>query len=137
MGQIQLAERAGVDPKTIYNLEQGRTWPQKRTVAAIEEVLQWEQGHMEGLADDDAPRAQITLGGLLVAAAGEAEHPLDPTVDGFSDDELRYLDTISYLPELDQQMLLAAYRFARDRARAERDPSVTHGHPSVRRAPGT
>lgn len=50
MTQQDLADRAGVDIKTIGNLESRGRWPIARTRAAIEGALGWPDGEMERLA---------------------------------------------------------------------------------------
>jgi DNA-binding XRE family transcriptional regulator len=42
MTQLELADAAHVDLKTIYNLESGTRWPIARTRAAISAALRWE-----------------------------------------------------------------------------------------------
>ncbi|GAA4237417.1 hypothetical protein GCM10022254_49420 [Actinomadura meridiana] len=55
--QEQLAERAGVTVKTVYNLESGERWPQARTRSAVEDALRWHPGDLarigEGLEPQD------------------------------------------------------------------------------------
>lgn len=53
--QEQLAERAGVTVKTIYNLESGGRWPQARTRGAIEEALHWRPGDLVRIAEGQEP----------------------------------------------------------------------------------
>lgn len=53
--QEQLAERAGVTVKTIYNLEAGGRWPQARTRAAIESALHWSSGDLVRVAEGYEP----------------------------------------------------------------------------------
>lgn len=50
MTQQELAEAAGVDLKTIGNLERRGRWPIARTRARIERALRWPSGEMERLA---------------------------------------------------------------------------------------
>ncbi len=66
--QEQLAERAGVTVKTIYNLEAGDRWPQARTRSAIEDTLQWRGGDLVrigegleplGVPDGDGPEEAL------------------------------------------------------------------------------
>lgn len=52
MTQQDLADRAGVDAKTIGNLETRGRWPIARTRARIEEALGWPDGEMTRLAGD-------------------------------------------------------------------------------------
>lgn len=49
--QRTLATKAGVDIKTIYNLESGERWPQAGTRAKIEKALGWVAGTLEALAE--------------------------------------------------------------------------------------
>ena len=60
MTQQELAAAAGVDSKTIYNLESRGRWPIARTRASIEKALDWPSGELDRLAsppdssDEDA-----------------------------------------------------------------------------------
>ncbi|WP_170180805.1 helix-turn-helix domain-containing protein [Actinomadura pelletieri] len=62
--QEQVAERAGVTVKTIYNLESGERWPQARTRAAVEEALRWRLGDLARIGEGGEP-----LGGRDLDAA--------------------------------------------------------------------
>ncbi|WP_158587939.1 helix-turn-helix transcriptional regulator [Actinomadura logoneensis] len=53
--QEQLAERAGVTVKTVYNLEAGGRWPQARTRGAIEAALLWRPGDLARVGDGAEP----------------------------------------------------------------------------------
>lgn len=53
--QEQLAERAGVTVKTIYNLESGGRWPQARTRGAIEAALRWRPGDLVRIGEGQEP----------------------------------------------------------------------------------
>ncbi|MBO2453992.1 helix-turn-helix transcriptional regulator [Actinomadura barringtoniae] len=53
--QEQLAERAGVTVKTIYNLEAGERWPQARTRSAIEAALDWRPGDLVRIGEGLEP----------------------------------------------------------------------------------
>ena len=53
--QEQLAERAGVTVKTIYNLEAGERWPQARTRSAIEVALDWRPGDLVRIGEGLEP----------------------------------------------------------------------------------
>ncbi|TDB85272.1 XRE family transcriptional regulator [Actinomadura sp. KC216] len=64
--QEQLAERAGVTVKTVYNLEAGERWPQARTRGAIEDALRWRAGDLARIAEGREP-----LGGQDPAGADE------------------------------------------------------------------
>ncbi|GAA2586149.1 helix-turn-helix transcriptional regulator [Actinomadura fulvescens] len=58
--QEQLAERAGVTVKTIYNLEAGERWPQARTRSAIETALEWRSGDLVRVGEGLEPARQET-----------------------------------------------------------------------------
>ena len=51
--QHQLAAKAGVDPKTVGNLEKRDRWPIAKNRAAIEKALLWPSGEMERIASKD------------------------------------------------------------------------------------
>lgn len=51
--QEQLAERAGVSPRTIGMFETGQSWPRARQLGQIERLgLNWPVGHLREVADD-------------------------------------------------------------------------------------
>lgn len=51
--QEQLADRAGVSPRTIGMFETGQSWPRARQLGQIERLgLNWPVGHLRELADD-------------------------------------------------------------------------------------
>jgi len=54
LSQDELAAAAGVSPKTVYNLENGR-WPHATTRARIERALQWPPGEIHRLASPPQP----------------------------------------------------------------------------------
>ena len=51
MTQQELADRAGVDVKTVGSLEARGRWPIARTRAVIERALHWPSGEMERIAE--------------------------------------------------------------------------------------
>ncbi|WP_131736450.1 helix-turn-helix transcriptional regulator [Actinomadura roseirufa] len=53
--QEQLAERASVDRKTIYNLESGERWPQAGTRSRVERALGWYPGDLVRLSEGQEP----------------------------------------------------------------------------------
>ena len=65
--QQELADAAGVDSKTIYNLESRGRWPIARTRARMEKALGWPVGEMEHIAengDDPEPDPDILPDGV-------------------------------------------------------------------------
>jgi DNA-binding XRE family transcriptional regulator len=54
MDRGELADTAGVDPKTLYNLEVKGRWPIAVTRAKIEKALHWQSGEMERIASQAA-----------------------------------------------------------------------------------
>ena len=60
MTQQELADTAGVDLKTVYNLESGTRWPIARTRAAISAALRWEGDALTGLAESARLRGTET-----------------------------------------------------------------------------
>ncbi len=55
MTRQELADAAGVDLKTVYNLESGTRWPIARTRVAISRALRWEGDALAGMADGSVP----------------------------------------------------------------------------------
>ena len=55
MSREDLAAKAKIDPKTIYNLEKNGKWPIARTRARIETALGWPDGEMARIAADQQP----------------------------------------------------------------------------------
>lgn len=70
--QQELADKAHVDLKTVYNLESGTRWPIARNRAAISAALNWEG---DGLT-------VIAGGGVPDEAEGAAPPPVIPQSDG-------------------------------------------------------
>ncbi|MFI6910151.1 helix-turn-helix domain-containing protein [Nonomuraea sp. NPDC050394] len=59
--QQELAETAGVDVKTIYNLESGSRWPQAGTRAAIEKALHMQPGQLQRVSEERATDPVLTV----------------------------------------------------------------------------
>ncbi|MGW5259609.1 helix-turn-helix transcriptional regulator [Microbispora sp. NPDC004025] len=111
--QQQLATRADVDIKTIYNLESGERWPQARNRFKIEQALGWAPGALDALAAGQKPgQRHTTLVALLHGArqrrglseteaatlAGLTEEQWDEFVAGpATTDDARKADTASWL----------------------------------------
>ncbi|WP_158088735.1 helix-turn-helix domain-containing protein [Thermoactinospora rubra] len=72
--QQQLAARAGVDVKTIYNLESGERWPQAATRGKIEKALGWVGGALEDIAAGRASGFQFPTAAELIADGLERRH---------------------------------------------------------------
>jgi transcriptional regulator with XRE-family HTH domain len=53
----ELADRAGLDRKTVYNLLSGERWPHERTRGALERVLSWYPGDLLRVAEGGEPVA--------------------------------------------------------------------------------
>ena len=54
MDRRELADAAGIDPKTLYNLEVKGRWPIAVTRARIETALRWPSGEMERMAAEQS-----------------------------------------------------------------------------------
>jgi transcriptional regulator with XRE-family HTH domain len=80
--QEQLAERAGVTVKTVYNLESGGRWPQARTRGAIEGALRWRAGDL----------VRIGEGGEPVPVPAVAEPDMDTVVRELRELEIYFAD---------------------------------------------
>lgn len=69
--QAELAELLGMSEKAIWNFFNGKTWPQSRTLVAIERALGWTAGHLAEVAsrydhevqdlDDTSPTERVIL----------------------------------------------------------------------------
>lgn len=55
MTQEDLARAAGVDPKTIYNVESGTHKPYAKNASRIERALRWSSGALEIIASGGEP----------------------------------------------------------------------------------
>lgn len=78
MNQADLARSAGVDPRTVRELERGQRWPRDSNRAQIETALGWGQGSLErmldGLGPLSEPHTNTTEGTPLGAmSAGQSE----------------------------------------------------------------
>lgn len=75
MTQLELAEAAKVDAKTVNGLIRRGVWPYPRTRARIEAALSWPPGEIARIAaqDDTVPRRATPEG--LVTAIYEALPP--------------------------------------------------------------
>ncbi len=62
MTQQDLADAAGIDLKTVYNLESGTRWPIARTRAAVAAALEWGADALDVLAAGGAPAGQDSPG---------------------------------------------------------------------------
>ena len=72
MTQLELAEAAGVDAKTVNGVIRRGVWPYARTRARIEAALGWPPGEMARIAaEDDAAPRRATPEGLLAAIYDE------------------------------------------------------------------
>lgn len=68
-----LAQAAGIDPKTIYNLEEKGRWPTAATRAAIEQALGWSVGEMKRISEEAEPEPPAISPGLLAAIRREVD----------------------------------------------------------------
>lgn len=70
MTQQDLADAAGVDLKTVYNLESGTRWPIARNRVAVSAALGWEGDGLAALRAGDMPAGSEPL-----PAAGRSGPP--------------------------------------------------------------
>ncbi|TDD60910.1 transcriptional regulator [Actinomadura rubrisoli] len=78
--QEEVAERAEVDRKTIYNLEAAERWPQAKTRSRIERALRWYPGDLQRAAEgqdpvdyDASPPERNLLANLVQARMAELD----------------------------------------------------------------
>jgi transcriptional regulator with XRE-family HTH domain len=72
--QEQVAARAGIVAKTVYNFESGR-WPNSRTRRRLELAVDWPPGAIERLAEEPEPELDprlVELASRLTDAEKEA-----------------------------------------------------------------
>lgn len=67
MTQLELADAADVDVKTVNSLIRRGTWPIARTRGRIEAALGWPPGEMARIAAEEAGPRRATPEGLLAA----------------------------------------------------------------------
>ena len=75
MTQQDLADKAGVDLKTIYNLESGTRWPIARTRTAVSAALKWEGDALAAIRSGGGPHPLESGPRLPPAPEGD---PFDP-----------------------------------------------------------
>lgn len=83
--QEALAEKAGVDHKTIYNIESAERWPQAKTRAKIEDALEWIDGDMLRIADGDTPLGEDEL--IQAAGTDDFERKMREAIEALPPDE--------------------------------------------------
>jgi transcriptional regulator with XRE-family HTH domain len=101
----ELAEKAGVNAKTIYRLEREGRWPIARTRSRIEAALGWTNGDLQRIAEGLEPTVVIdtepdqdSAGDALLAAAGT------PAFAAMAE------DYIARLPEEEREVAERIYR---------------------------
>ena len=73
LSQPALAEAAGVDPKTIWNLESGERWPIAKNRTKIERALGWAEGDLARIAEGRYTAAEPDEIVDLIAMVGSDE----------------------------------------------------------------
>jgi transcriptional regulator with XRE-family HTH domain len=96
--QEELADRAGLDRKTIYHLESAERWPQVKTRGALEEALGWASGDLIRIAEGGEP-SNFTAADAEAATAEASAH--DATVTTIERASAR-LEEISQAVGLDE-----------------------------------
>ena len=79
MTQEDVAYRAGVVVKTVYNFETGR-WPNGRTRARLERAVGWESGAIERLTAEPEPELPPKLLELASQLSADEKEALVRTV---------------------------------------------------------
>lgn len=100
LSQEQLASRATVDPKTIYNLESGERWPQAKTRAKIEDALEWAEGDLDRIADGETPLAEDEL--VQAAGTDAFDRKLRQAINELPDEQRAVLEEL-YEEHLESQ----------------------------------
>ncbi len=80
--QRELAERAGVDVKTINSLEAASRWPQVTKRAAIEDALHWRSGSLLRIAEGGEPGDLMTADAEAATVEGSAHDATVTTIEG-------------------------------------------------------
>jgi DNA-binding XRE family transcriptional regulator len=78
MTQQGLADAAGVDLKTIYNLESGTRWPIAKTRVAVSAALGWAPDTLSAIAEGSIPQPRPT--GIPVIDQAATDEELEPYV---------------------------------------------------------
>lgn len=92
LDQQELAEDAGVDPKTLRSLERGERWPRAGSRTKIERALGWPNGALDLLRRGEAPDSRDADSRFEVAFPSEASARVATTKD-HSHDELEPLSS--------------------------------------------
>lgn len=80
--QEELAERAGLDRKTIYHLESAERWPQVKTRGALEEALGWASGDLMRIAEGGEPGDLMKAEAEAATAQASAHDATVTTIEG-------------------------------------------------------
>lgn len=79
--QRELAERAGVDIKTINSLEAASRWPQATKRAAIEDALHWRSGSLLRIAEGGEPGDLMTADAEAATVEASAHDATVTTIE--------------------------------------------------------
>jgi transcriptional regulator with XRE-family HTH domain len=79
MTQQDLADAAGIDLKTVYNIESGTRWPIAKTRVAVAEALRWPPDALSVLAEGSVPPGSGPTGIRVIDEAAD-EKELQPFI---------------------------------------------------------
>lgn len=110
MTQQELADDAGVDIKTVYNLESGQRWPISKNRAALAVALRWEPDALAVLAAGEEP-LQMARAVPYPSASPAPAASRAPVIDRASGIQppAQHAETMTrYLDEIEGRLVMAA-----------------------------
>lgn len=107
--QDALAAKAGVDAKTVWNLESVERWPQATTRAKLEAALGWTEGDLQKIRSGGVPSTgtEPTAETMQHPELSPAERKRDQWVERLKDDpELmdEFLDVMARLSSIQERI---------------------------------
>jgi transcriptional regulator with XRE-family HTH domain len=111
--QPALAAKAGIDAKTVWNLEAGERWPQATTRAKIEAALGWAEGDLQRIRGGGVPSTGAEP--TAETSRGRELTPAERTRD-------QWVERLKEDPELMDEFLDVMARLNNIQERIGRDP---------------
>lgn len=107
--QDALAAKAGVDPKTVWNLESVERWPQATTRAKLEAALGWTEGDLQKIRSGGVPSTgtEPTAEKMQQHGPSLAERKRDQWVERLKEDPAlmdEFLDVMARLSSIQERI---------------------------------